>query len=60
MSHAGRVQRPTGGGGGEGACDRKAAQVKSHVRSLIDESSSVTTPDEFLEAISCLIVALVV
>ena len=57
MSQAGRVQRPKGG---KGACDRKAAQVKSHVRSLIDESNSVTTPDEFLEAISCLVVALVV
>ena len=59
MSQAGRVQRPAGE---KGACDRKAAQVKSHVRRLIDESNSVTTPDEFLEAISisCLIVALVV
>ena len=48
MSRAGRLQRPTGG---KGACDRKAAQVKSHVRSLIDDSNSVTTPEEFLEAI---------
>ena len=37
--------------GGKGACDRKAAQVKSHVRRFIDEGNSVTTPDEFLEAI---------
>ena len=57
MSQAGRAQRPKGG---KGACDRKAAQVKSHVRSLIDESNSVTTPGEFLEAIPCLIVASVV
>ena len=48
MSQAGRVQRPKGG---KGACDRKAAQVKSHVRSLIDESNSVPTPDKFLVAI---------
>ena len=37
--------------GGKGACDRKAAQVKSHVRRFIDEGNAVTTPDEFLEAI---------
>lgn len=37
--------------GGKGACDRKAAQIKSHVRRFIDEGNSVTTPQEFLEAI---------
>ena len=37
--------------GGKGACDRKAAQVKSHVRRFIDEGNAVTTPYEFLEAI---------
>ena len=39
--------------GGKGACDRKAAPVKSHVRCFDDEGNSVTTPDEFLEAILC-------
>ena len=37
--------------GGKGACDRKAAHIKSHVRRFVDEGNSVTTPQEFLEAI---------
>ena len=32
-------------------CDRKAAQVKAHVRSFADEGNSVTSPSEFRIAI---------
>ena len=37
--------------GGKGACDRKAAQVKAHVRSFAKEGNSVTSPSEFKIAI---------
>ena len=37
--------------GGKGACDRKAAQVKAHVRRFTDEENSVTSPSEFKIAI---------
>ena len=33
--------------GGKGACDRKVAQVKAHVRSFTNEGNSVTSPSEF-------------
>ena len=37
--------------GGKGACDRKVAQVKAHVRSFANEGNSVTSPSEFKIAI---------
>lgn len=37
--------------GGKGACDRKAAQVKAHVRRFTNEGNSVTSPSEFKIAI---------
>lgn len=37
--------------GGKGSCDRKAAQVKAHVKSFINEGHSVTTPNELKQAI---------
>ena len=37
--------------GGKGSCDRKAAQVKAHVKSYVNEGNSVTTPSELKTAI---------
>ena len=37
--------------GGKGSCDRKAAQVKAHVKSYVNEGNSVTTPSELKMAI---------
>ena len=37
--------------GGKGSCDRKAAQVKAHVKSYVNEGNSVTTPNELKTAI---------
>lgn len=37
--------------GGKGSCDRKAAQVKAHVKSFVNEGHSVTKPNEFKQAI---------
>ena len=37
--------------GGKGACDRKAATVKGHVRRYINEGNDVETVDEFKKAI---------
>lgn len=37
--------------GGKGACDRKAAVVKSHVRRYINEGHDVITAEDFREAI---------
>ena len=37
--------------GGKGACDRKAAQVKAHVKSYINEGNFVTSPIELKKAI---------
>ena len=40
--------------GGKGACDRKAASIKAHVRRHINEGHDVTTANEFKEAMmSC-------
>ena len=37
--------------GGKGTCDRKAAQVKAHVKSYVNEGNSVTTPSDLKTAI---------
>lgn len=37
--------------GGKGSCDRKAAQVKAHVKSYVNEGNSVTTPSDLKTAI---------
>ena len=37
--------------GGKGACDRKAAAVKGHVRRFLNEGHDVTTSEEFQTAI---------
>ena len=37
--------------GGKGSCDRKAAQVKTHVKSFVNEGNSVTSPSELKIAI---------
>ena len=37
--------------GGKGSCDRKAAQVKAHVKSYVNEGTSVTTPSDLKTAI---------
>lgn len=37
--------------GGKGACDRKAAAVKGHVRRFLNEGHDVSTPQEFERAI---------
>ena len=37
--------------GGKGSCDRKAAQVKAHIKSYVNEGNSVTTPSELKTAI---------
>jgi len=37
--------------GGKGACDRKASQVKAHVKSYVNEGNSVTTPSDLKTAI---------
>ena len=37
--------------GGKGSCDRKAAQVKSHVQSYVNEGHSVTNVRELKQAI---------
>lgn len=37
--------------GGKGACDRKAAQIKAHVKSYISEGNSVKKADELKKAI---------
>ena len=37
--------------GGKGACDRKAATVKGHVRRFINEGHDVLTAEDFKEAI---------
>ena len=36
--------------GGKGACDRKAATVKAHVRRFINEGHNVATAREFHDA----------
>ena len=37
--------------GGMGSCDRKAAQIKSHVKSYVNEGHSVTNVRELKQAI---------
>ncbi|KAI8490860.1 hypothetical protein Bbelb_312790 [Branchiostoma belcheri] len=37
--------------GGKGSCDRKAATVKSHIKSWINEGHNVETADEFKTAV---------
>ena len=37
--------------GGKGSCDRKAAQIKSHVKSYVNEGHSVTNVRELKQAI---------
>lgn len=37
--------------GGKGPCDRKAAQIKTHVKQYINQGNSVTTPAELKKAI---------
>ena len=37
--------------GGKGACDRKAAQIKTHVKQYINQDHSVTTPADLKKAI---------
>lgn len=37
--------------GGKGACDRKAATVKGHIRRYINEGHDVETPEQFREAV---------
>ena len=37
--------------GGKGSCDRKAAQVKTHIKSFVNEGNSVTSPSELKIAI---------
>lgn len=37
--------------GGKGSCDRKAAQLKAHVKSFVNEGNSVTSPSELKIAI---------
>lgn len=37
--------------GGKGSCDRKAAQIKAHVKSYINEGNSVTSARELKQAI---------
>ena len=37
--------------GGKGSCDRKAAQIKAHVKSFVNEGGSVTNFDELKQAI---------
>jgi len=37
--------------GGKGACDRKAASIKGHVRRYLNEGHDVATPEEFERAI---------
>jgi hypothetical protein len=36
--------------GGKGACDRKAAVIKSHVRIYANEGNNVETPEQFMTA----------
>ena len=37
--------------GGKGPCDRKAEQIKTHVKQYIDQSHSVTTPTDLKKAL---------
>ena len=37
--------------GGKGPCDRKAAQIKTHVKKYINQGHSVTTPVDLKKAI---------
>lgn len=37
--------------GGKGSCDRKAAQIKAHIKSYVNEGHSVTTASELKKAI---------
>ena len=37
--------------GGKGSCDRKAAQIKMHVKQFINQGHSVTTPADITKAI---------
>ena len=37
--------------GGKGPCDRKAEQIKTHVKQYINQSHSVTTPTDLKKAI---------
>lgn len=37
--------------GGKGPCDRKAAQIKCHIKAYINQGNSVTTPEEMKTAI---------
>ena len=37
--------------GGKGSCDRKAAQIKSHVKTYVNEGHSVTNVRELKQAI---------
>ena len=37
--------------GGKGPCDRKAAQIKMHVKRYINQGHSVTTPADLRKAI---------
>ena len=37
--------------GGKGPCDRKAAQIKTHVKQYINQGHSVTTPADLKKAI---------
>ena len=37
--------------GGKGPCDRKAAQIKTHVKQYINEDHSVATPYDLKKAI---------
>ena len=36
--------------GGKGPCDRKAAQIKTHVKQYINQGHSVTTPADLKKA----------
>lgn len=38
--------------GGKGSCDRFAATLKNHVRAYINEGHDVTTPKQFVEALT--------
>ena len=37
--------------GGKGPCDRKAAQIKMHMKQYINQGHSVTTPADLRKAI---------
>ena len=38
--------------GGKGACDRKAATIKSHMRVYLDSGNDIETPEQMYEAIT--------